>query len=69
MSGMEGGGSSTMGVAEGVGVPSGTGVEPILTLLPAGEEGRGLLHVPSLAKAPGGAGGAPAAWVAPEAKE
>jgi len=52
----EGGGSSTIGV----GVPSGTGVEPILTLLPAGEGGRGVLLVMGLAEAPEGASKAPA---------
>ena len=55
------GGSSTIGVVEvGVGVPSGTGVELILTLLPAGEGRRGVLLVMGLAKAPGGVGGVPA---------
>jgi len=57
----EGGGSSTIGVVEvGVGVPSGTGVEPILTLLPTGEGGRGVLLIMGLTKAPGGASEAPA---------
>ena len=51
-----GGGSSTIGV----GVPSGTGVEPILMLLPAGEEGQGVLPIMGLAKVPGGASEAPA---------
>jgi len=56
-----GGGSSTIGVVEvGVGVPSGTGLEPILTLLPAGEGGQGVLLVMGLAKVPGGASEAPA---------
>ena len=41
-------------------MPSGTGVEPILTLLPAGEGGRGLLLVMGLVKVPGGASEAPA---------
>ena len=50
----EGRGSSTMGV------PSGTGVEPILTLLPTGEGGQGVLLVMGLVKVPGGASEAPA---------
>ena len=44
-----------------MGVPSET--EPILTLLPAGEGGQELLHIPGLAKTPGGAGEAPATWI------